>query len=278
MIKPVNNANGFTLLELILALVIVGFIVGISLGAIRLGIATQETGSKRAETFQRLRIIGEHLSEKIKSSYPVFIAASQQNDLLAAAQAQRILAFEGKKDSIRFVTFANPISSPDETVWAHEVKFFLGKHPQTGETGIIMMEKDISDGDIFSSSSGTKDEARYFLLAKNISHLKFRYYQLEKEVKKVPGATKDTVIYTGKWADKINFNSEPEIVTQNKNLPEKDSPLTLPKAVEISLGLMEPAVAGKSTVPKLISSPPIHLLLHSGMEFKLPEVANETTS
>jgi prepilin-type N-terminal cleavage/methylation domain-containing protein len=280
MIKPVNNANGFTLLELILALVIVGFIVGISLGAIRLGIATQETGTKRAETFQRLRIIGEHLSEKIKSSYPVFIPPSQQYDLpvKSSAQAPRILAFEGKKDSIRFVTFASPISSPDETVWAHEVKFYLGKHPQTGETGIIMMEKDISDGDIFSSSSGTDDEGQYFLLAKDVAHLKFRYYRLEQEVKKVPGATKDTVIYTGKWVDKINFNSEPKVVSPNKNLPEKGSILTLPKGVEISFGLMEPAVAGKNKIPKLISSPAIHLLLHSGMEFKLPEVTNETTS
>ncbi len=282
MTKPVDNANGFTLLELILSLVIIGFIVGISLGAIRLGIATQETGAQRAETFQRLRIIGEHLSEKIKSSYPVFVPPSQPSDLSinSPSQSQRILAFEGEKDSIRFVTFASPISSPDETVWAHEVKFYLGKHPQTGETGIIMMEKDISDGDIFSSASGTKDEGRYFLLAKNVSHLKFRYYQLEKEVTKVPGAAKDTLAYTGKWVDKISFNSEPKAVSPNKNLKEKDSPLTLPKGVEISLGLMEPTGAEKNKEPKMIASPPIHLLLHSGMEFKLPpeEVTDETTS
>lgn len=280
MIRPVNNANGFTLLELILALVIVGFIVGISLGAIRLGIATQETGSKRAETFQRLRIIGEHLSEKIKSSYPVFIPPSQQYDLplKSPAQSPRILAFEGKKDSIRFVTFASPISTPNETVWAHEVKFYLGKHPQTGETGIIMMEKDISDGDIFSSSRKREDEGRYFLLAKNVSHLRFRYYQLEKEIKKVPGATKESVNYTGKWVDKVDFNSEPSAISTNKNLPENESTLTLPKGVEISLGLMEPTATGENNEPKLIASPAIHLLLHSGMEFKLPEVTNDTTS
>jgi prepilin-type N-terminal cleavage/methylation domain-containing protein len=277
MTKPIDNANGFTLLELILSLVIIGFIVGISLGAIRLGIATQETGTQRAETFQRLRIIGEHLSEKIKSSYPVFISASQSLDFPDRSQSQRILAFEGGKESIRFVTFSSPISSPNEIVWAHEVKFYLGKHPQTGETGIIMMEKDISDGDIFSSSSGTKDKGRYFLLAKNVSHLKFRYYQLEKEITKVPGATTDTLSYTGKWVDKISFNSEPKAVSPNKNLQGKDSPLTLPKGVEISLGLLEPADAEKKKEPKLITSPPIHLLLHSGMEFKLPpeEVKNE---
>ena len=282
MIKPIKNANGFTLLELILSLVIIGFIVGISLGAIRLGISTQEIGAKRAETFQRLRIIGEHLSEKIKSSYPVFVIP-EQGDLPAKSLSnpQRTLAFEGKKDSIRFVTFAGPISSPEEFVWAHEVKFYLGKHPKTGETGIIMMEKDISDGDIFSNSRSTGDKGRYFLLAKNVSHLKFRYYQLEKEVREKPGATKESLTYTGKWVDEVDFNpifnSDSEIVTPNNNQPEKDSPLTLPKGIEISLGLLEPAVSGESEKPKLISSPPIHLLLHSGMEFKLPEVDNEAT-
>ncbi|MCH7624148.1 MAG: type II secretion system protein, partial [Nitrospinae bacterium] len=73
MIQPVKNANGFTLLELILSMVMVGFILAISLGAIRLGISAQEVGQQKIETFQRLRIIGEHLSQKIKSSYPVFV-------------------------------------------------------------------------------------------------------------------------------------------------------------------------------------------------------------
>jgi len=271
MIQPATNDHGFTLLELILALVIVGFIIGISLGAIRLGIATQETGTKRAESLQRLRIIGEHLSEKIKSSYPVFISPDSAFALpvKSKSQPQRLLAFEGKKDSIRFVTFANPVFSPDETVWAHEVKFYLGKHPQTRETGIIMMERNISDGDIFASARDTKSEGRFFLLAKNVSYLKFRYYQLERETNNVPGQTKPSVSYTGKWVDKIKFESKPKAVSKSKNLEEKDSPLTLPKAIEISLGLLEPG-GGEDEKPKLVASPPLHLLLHSGMVFKLP--------
>lgn len=280
MVKPIKNANGFTLLELILSLVIVGFIVGISLGAIRLGIATQETGSKRAETFQRLRIIAEHLSEKIKSSYPVFVPPEQEElSVKTPAQTKRVLAFEGKKDSIRFVTFASPISSPDEFVWAHEVRFYLGKHPETRESGIIMMEKDISEGNIFSDSRDNENEARYFLLAQNVSHLKFRYYQLEIETEKVPGSTKDTLTTTGQWVDTIDFdqplNSDSPNIYDKGNPLEKNASITLPKGVEISLGLLEPASPGSDKEPKLISSPPIHLLLHSGMEFKLPVVEKD---
>ena len=274
--KPINNSYGFTLLELILSLVIIGFIVGISLGAIRLGIATQEAGSKRAETFQRLRIIGEHLSEKIKSSYPVFVRPEQ--DELAKkppTSIDRILAFEGRKDSIRLVTFASPLSAPEDRIWAHEVKFYLGKHPKTEETGIIMMEKDISDGDIFTNLQDNEKEGRYFLLAKDVSHLEFRYYLETEEPKKEPGSTKEELVRTGKWVSEIIFDPpvelESSIGSADVLLSEKEALLSLPKGVEISLGLYEPADSEKDEEPKLVSSPPIHLLFHSGMEFKLPE-------
>lgn len=279
MKKFMNNARGFTLLELILSLVIIGFIVGISLGAIRMGIATQEAGAKRAETFQRLRIIGEHLSEKIKSSYPVFIQPAQ--DEFAAKKSsrnRRILAFEGRKNSIRLVTFAHPLSSPEDLVWAHEAKFYLGKHPKTEETGVIMMEKDISDGDIFSNLDD-KTEGRYFLLAKDVSHLEFRYYRQAEKPKKTPGSTKEELTATGGWVEEIIFNPPIELdsgaTTANTLLSERDSYLSLPKGVEISLGLLESAGSGKDAEPKLISSPPIHLLFHSGMEFKLPEKTDD---
>ena len=58
----IRNKNGFTLLELILALVIVGFIVALSMSGIRLGISAQEAGDVKVDTFQRLRVIGEQLS------------------------------------------------------------------------------------------------------------------------------------------------------------------------------------------------------------------------
>ena len=72
--KCLRESNqGFTLLELILSLGIIGFIVAISLGAIRLGTSAQETGQLKIDTFQRLRLIQNQLGQKIKSNYPVFI-------------------------------------------------------------------------------------------------------------------------------------------------------------------------------------------------------------
>ena len=65
--KYLRESNqGFTLLELILSLGIIGFIVTISLGAIRLGASAQETGQLKIDTFQRLRLIQNQLGQKNK--------------------------------------------------------------------------------------------------------------------------------------------------------------------------------------------------------------------
>lgn len=277
MLTPVKNTNGFTLLELILAMVIVGFIVAISLGAIRLGISTQEVGQQKTETFQRLRIIGEHLSQKIKSSYPAFIPAPKIISLptdAADGPGKQLLAFEGKKNSIRFVTFANPIASTDNSVWAHEVRFYLGEHPKTGKSGIIMMEKEISEGKIFTETRSSPDKEHYYLLAENVAHLNFQYYIMETTSQEEPGSTKEVLTYTGKWVDQVLFDppipSKPNTPSRAGQITQNEPVITLPKAVEISMGLLEQPVAGSEKKPKLVSSPPVLLLLHSGMKFSLP--------
>lgn len=276
MTQPVKNADGFTLLELILAMGIVGFIIAISLGAIRLGISTQEVGQKKTETYQRLRIIGEHLSQKIKSSYPKFIPPPGVLSLSqkpAASQPKQLLAFEGKKNSIRFVTFANPITSTDNSVWAHEVKFYLGEHPKSGKKGIIMMEKEISLGNIFTKTNSSRDKERYFLLAEDVAYLDFRYYIMEKKFSEIPGVKNKVSFYQGKWVERILFNpptkSRSEYAPKKNNGLQKESSISLPKGVEFSIGLLNKKDS-KDETPELISSPPVLLLLHSGMAFNLP--------
>ena len=103
-----ESKKGFTLLELILALGIVGFIVVISLGAIRLGTSAQETGHLKVDTFQRLRLIENQLAQKIKSTYPVFVLPEESVFISKEFKKipKRLLAFEGTSDSIRFVTFS----------------------------------------------------------------------------------------------------------------------------------------------------------------------------
>ena len=71
--KRVDNQSGFTLLELIVSLAIIALIAGLSMGGVRLGISAREIGEERANMYQRLRFIGEQISQKIKSTHPLFI-------------------------------------------------------------------------------------------------------------------------------------------------------------------------------------------------------------
>ncbi len=277
MMRPIKNSQGFTLLELILAMGLVGFIIALSLGTIRLGVSTQEVGQQKTETYQRLRIIGEHLSQKIKSSYPKFVPPPKILSLGNKATigvSKQLLAFEGKNNSIRFVTFSSPIASTDDSVWAHEVRFYLGEHPKSGKKGIIMVEKEISPGNVFTKTSSIRDKERYYLLAEDVAYLNFRYYIMKKSYSEEPGLKKNMPTYRGEWVDQVLFNpptrSRSEYAPGGSKALQEETAITLPKGVEFSLGLLRKATSDNDKKPELISSPPVLLLLHSGMEFNLP--------
>ena len=164
-----KNQSGFTLLELILSLSIVAILVALGLGGVRLGISARDVGEQKVDTYQRMRIISEQLKQKLQSTYPVFIS---QKDGVAVdpslSSKKRILAFEGNSDSIRFVTFATPMTASDPLNTTHEVKFYIGEHPETGQAGVILVERDISDGNIFSRIDPRSESTQFFMLAENV--------------------------------------------------------------------------------------------------------------
>ena len=287
--KKIRPQAGFTLLELILSLFIIAAIAAISLGGIRLGITARDIGDQKVDSFQRLRIIGEQVSQKLKSVYPKFVQVSDvlpSKGTLTQNQPPPILTFEGKPDSIRFLTFSDPLIAGEKPSQAHEVHFYLGKHPETEESGIIMMERDISNSDAFRPIIPHSDNVEYFLLAKDVAYLKFRYYKIREvppeELEENKSSAEDAietnkkgpVTYTGDWVENIIF--EPKM-QQNQQIKKSkfteenlENSITLPKGVEISIGLYETNIESnqdKNEDPKLVYSPPIIVPLHSGTIF-----------
>ncbi len=277
MTHPIKNQMGFTLLELILAMSIVAIIVALGLGGVRLGISARDVGEQKVETYQRLRIISEQLKQKIQSTYPVFV--SQKDGVPGVTvpnSSKRILAFEGNTDSIRFVTFATPMTASDPTTLTHEVKFYIGEHPETEQTGVILMERDISNRDVFSRVDPRSDSVRYFVLAENAAQLKFRYYLMKKlPPQKVEGQNKNILKFSGQWVDRISINSfEQSQDSSSQSSPildfEKTNKISLPRAVEITIGIIpqpKPGEEAEDEGLEPVFSPPIIVLLNSGMEF-----------
>ena len=273
-----KNQAGFTLIELIVSLSIVAIIITLGLGGVRLGITARDVGEQKVETYQRLRIITEQLTQKLQSTYPVFVA---QKDGAPLAQgptsSKRIMAFEGESDSLRFVTFASSLTATSQDSLMHEVKFYIGKHPDTEKQGIILMEKQILGGDIFSRINANAENIRYFLLSENVSQMKFRYYQVKKlhpnEIKAVNSPN-----HSGNWINRVvmdPFQMTQETPTNPLLEFKKANKISLPRAVEITIGITPEGTKNKENLsgePKTYFSPPIVLLLNSGMEIAIPEM------
>jgi len=280
-----KNQSGFTLLELILSLSIVAIIVALGLGGVRLGISARDVGEQKVDTYQRLRIISEQLKQKLQSTYPVFVSQIDGvPGVFTPASSKRILAFEGNSDSIRFVTFATPMTASDSTTSTHEVKFYIGEHPETGQSGVILIERDISDGNVFSRIDPSSDSTQYFVLAENVAQMKFRYYQMKKlPPQEVEGEDKSVQQFSGKWVNQVFMDPfELNLDSSNETNPvlafEKANKISLPRAVEITIGVIPTPKPGEEEQKEELEpvfSPPIIVLLNSGMEFAKPPIEKE---
>lgn len=281
-----KNQGGFTLLELLISMTIIAVIVGISLGGMRLGMSAREIGEQKADTYQRLKFIGEQISKKIKSLHPLFLKQKKETFFFEeeekSAQPQRYLAFEGLEDSIRLITFANALSMVRKPPWMHEVRFYLGAHPETLERGIIMMERDLSIDDVFTEIQPDSPGVRHILLAKNVDHLRFRYFKMGKLTPEELEFEEDpSVKYKGEWVDTVIIKideEEPGVLfsEEEKELAFKEkNKISLPRAIEISIGLIEPLIPENNTEPGIVYLPPMIIPLHSGIEFTRPPVENE---
>jgi prepilin-type N-terminal cleavage/methylation domain-containing protein len=275
-----KNQSGFTLLELILSLAIVGIIIALGLGGIRLGISARDVGERKVDTYQRLRIITEQLTQKLQSTYPVFVIKKDGSSIAQSlSSSKRIMAFEGESDSLRFVTFASPITTQDSR--AHEVKFYLGKHPETEKSGLILMEKDISKGDVFSRIVSNAETTRYYLLAENVTELKFRYYEIKKISPQELGNPSNSSIHRGQWINRVvmdPFLINQKVLTNPILAFEKKNKISLPRAVEITLGITPKVNEENEDIdekPELFFPPPIVVLINSGMEIAVPDKKEE---
>lgn len=98
------SERGFTLVELILALSIVGALLAVTFGGLHVGLAAWRQGEDRAEAQQHARSLTQVLGRALAGAYPYRATAS--------AGGQPGLLFTGEGDRLAFVTAAPPLPSP----------------------------------------------------------------------------------------------------------------------------------------------------------------------
>jgi general secretion pathway protein J len=96
-----RRARGFTLLEVLIALAIVGMLLTIAFGGLRVALAAWRQGEDRAEVHQHVRAIAFTLARALGAAYPYRGAKGEAPEV--------VTLFTGAERRLEFVTQAPPL-------------------------------------------------------------------------------------------------------------------------------------------------------------------------
>lgn len=194
------TTTGFTLLEVIVTLTILGFIVLIVFGAFRLSLSAWEKGESTREDYQTLRAVPQLVSRQIKSAVPYKVKTQKADG--------DYLGFEGKSRSLRFIS-ALPIRAKQAEGFVYVIYEFEEGGKEGGR--LVLYEQRVLNKEFFEENP--KEESGVPLL-EGISDVRFEYYRKAdsqknrtegwvdewsaKEEKELPAALKMTITYTKK--------------------------------------------------------------------------------
>jgi prepilin-type N-terminal cleavage/methylation domain-containing protein len=275
MMRKVKTQSGFTLLELLISLAMIAVLVAACLMAVRLATASREAGTQKSDIHQRLRVLHERLNTTLRSTHLIFVPAASQSLIPDEKEEEldnsKVLAFEGKPESLKFVTFSETLTGEHLSPQMYEIRFYLQKNEETGTLEILMSERDFSSKNFFKQGSPELERSQILRIAQDVAYLKFRYYYeiLEEGNSEDPADEKEVKV-SGLWADKlitepIDFKS---IIDDNGNTIDKKDGVRLPRAVEISVALWEQAQREEGLEPEMVEMPPTIIPIQSGMVFE----------
>jgi len=97
----VRRSRGFTLLELLIALAIVGLLLTIAFSGLRVAMAAWTRGEDRAEAHQHVRALAFTMARALGAAYPYRGAKGEAPEV--------IVLFNGSGEKLEFVTQAPPL-------------------------------------------------------------------------------------------------------------------------------------------------------------------------
>ena len=96
LVRDFSSSSGFTLVELIVSLVIMGMITVLVSEGFRLGTNAWDKSEAEAVEIQRLRILSGLMSQQLKSAYPYKMLID----------SEEVVVFQGTSDSLLFATLS----------------------------------------------------------------------------------------------------------------------------------------------------------------------------
>lgn len=160
-----TKAWGFTLVEVMITLTILGFILLMIFGVFRLGLSAWEKGEALKDDYQRVRITSQMISRQVKSIVPYKIKTRKAEG--------DYLAFEGKARSVKFVS-ALPLKVSQSQGLVYVIYEFQKNEKENG--ALLLYEQRVLNRDFMNE---TPREESGVLLMEHLAEVRFEYYREE---------------------------------------------------------------------------------------------------
>ena len=160
-----EKAGGFTLVEVMITLTLLGLILLMIFGVFRLGLSAWGKGETLHDEYQRARVISQLITRQVKSIFPYKIKSpGAEGDYLA---------FEGKARSAKFVSALSlRVSQPQGLVYV--VYEFRQNDKEDG--ALFLYEQRVLNRDFMKETPRAETG---ILLMEHLSDVRFEYYREE---------------------------------------------------------------------------------------------------
>jgi general secretion pathway protein J len=133
-----KRARGFTLIEVLVALAIVGVLLTIAFGGLRVAMAAWRQGEDRAEVHQHVRALAFTLARALGAAYPYRAAKGEAPEI--------VILFTGAEQRLEFVTQAPPL--PLQTPIAFTAVVIALN--EDNEPGLVVRQRPLPNRDPFT--------------------------------------------------------------------------------------------------------------------------------
>lgn len=152
-----RDRQGFTLVELLIALAIVGALLAIAFGGLRVAVAAWTQGEERADVHQHLRGVALVLVRAVGAAYPYRASAG--------LAPEPVILFRGTAERLELVTQAPPFPAPIPVAFTAVV---IGMEREEEGPALVVRQRVLPNPDPFT-------EAAVALSDPGIEGLELRY-------------------------------------------------------------------------------------------------------
>ena len=151
-----HRQRGFTLVELLLALAIVGALLAIAFGGLRMAVSAWQRGEDRAEAHQHVRSVAFTLARAVSSAYPYRASRT--------STPEPVVLFAGDDKHVEFVSQSAPFPFAIPIAFTAVVLSL----DDGNETGLVVRQRPLPNQDPFTKAEIVYRDA-------TVTALKFAY-------------------------------------------------------------------------------------------------------